>query len=288
MAIDLEQILALRTPRRRYQWQPSDSILYALSVGYGIDPLDEYDLSFVTGEAPTVVPTMATVLAWGIGPDRKLMGIDYTKVVHGEQRIVLHQPLEAAGVVMAEARVSDVFDKGEGRGAIILVETNLFGAQESLVATLTNTLLARNDGGFGGPPMPTAPPSRKPSSAPDQTVECVTRPEQALIYRLNGDTNPLHSNPETARKAGFPRPILHGLCTYGVACRAVLKATGHDPSLLYSHSARFSAPVFPGDTILVDIWELGASIAYEARVPSRNAIVISNGITEFRDSKVTD
>jgi acyl dehydratase len=204
-------------------------------------------------------------------------------VVHGEQKVELHKPLPTSGTFTAQGRTIGAYDKGKDKGAVIVNETVWTDEKGEKVATLTGSTFARGDGGFGGPsdgqPEPHAIPSRKP----DLSVDIETREDQALIYRLNGDRNPLHSDPESARRSGFPRPILHGLCTYGITCRAVLQAiTGYDPDQILSHQARFSAPVFPGDTITVDLWKDGRNISFEARVAARNATVIKNGLTVLR------
>src|SRR5690606_32895425 len=144
-------------------------------------------------------------------------------------------------------------------------------------------IFARGDGGFGGPSEGAAPPHAVPERAPDLSLDLPTRPEQALLYRLNSDRNPLHCDPEVARRAGFPGPVLHGLCPFGITCRAVLQAiTDFDPDPILSHQARFSAPVFPGDTITVDLWKDGKEISFEARVQARGVTVIKNGLTVLR------
>jgi acyl dehydratase len=242
-----------------------------------------------------VVPTAATVLAAGAGrpargadqveqkPGHRPSQINYLMVVHGEQKVELHKPLPTSGTFTAQGRTIGAFDKGKDKGAVIVNETIWTDEAGDKVATLTGSTFARGDGGFGGPsegqPEPHAIPSRKA----DLSVDIATREDQALLYRLNGDRNPLHSDPESARRSGFPRPILHGLCTYGITCRAVLQAiTGYDPQQILSHEARFSAPVFPGDTITVDLWKDGSVISFEARVRDRNATVIKNGKTVLR------
>ncbi len=204
-------------------------------------------------------------------------------MVHGEQKVELHRPLPASGRFTTESRTTGAFDKGEGKGAVVLTETIWRDEAGEKVATLTGSTFARGDGGFGGPSDGAPAPHTVPTRAPDLSLDFPTRPDQALIYRLNGDRNPLHSDPEFARRAGFDRPILHGLCTYGITCRAVLQGiTDFDPEPIASHQARFSAPVFPGDVITVDLWRDGKAISFEARVKARNATVIKNGLTQLR------
>jgi acyl dehydratase len=177
-----------------------------------------------------------------------------------------------------------VYDKGQ-KGAIIDTETVLKDAADGApIVTLTSSIFARGDGGFGGPSEGAPEPHSPPDRAPDLRVELGTRPDQALLYRLSGDRNPLHADPVIAKMAGFPRPILHGLCTYGLTCRAVLQTfAGFRPERIKSHEARFSSPVFPGETLVVDLWRDGEVVSFEAKVPSRNVTVIKNGKTVLLD-----
>jgi acyl dehydratase len=203
--------------------------------------------------------------------------------VHGEQKVELHKPLPSTGTFTASGSTIGAFDKGKDKGAVIYNETVWVDDKGEKVATLTGSTFARGDGGFGGPSEGAPEPHAVPTRAADLSVDIATSPDQALIYRLNGDRNPLHSDPGIAKQAGFPRPILHGLCTYGITCRAVLQAiTGFDPDQIKSHQARFSAPVFPGDTITIDLWKDGKDISFEARVAARNVTVIKNGLTVLR------
>jgi acyl dehydratase len=199
--------------------------------------------------------------------------------VHGEQALTQHKPQPATGTVRARERVLGLVDKGEGRGALIYTERRILDHETGEpVATLNSTSFARADGGFGGPTGPVREPHVLPRTTPDTVVEMPTFPQQALLYRLNADYNPLHSDPEVARKAGYPRPILHGLCTYGVAAHAVLKTyCGYDPARLKAFQVRFSAPVFPGETIAVEMWKVGETVSFRAFVRARDAKVVDNG-----------
>jgi acyl dehydratase len=207
------------------------------------------------------------------------MGINFLMVVHGEQKIELHRPMPTSARITADSRVIGAYDKGAAKGAVIVSETVLKDADSGdKIATLTSSTFARGDGGFGGPADGGEEPHPVPTRAPDQSVDLTTRPDQALLYRLSGDRNPLHSNPEVARMAGFPRPILHGLCTYGLTCRAVLQTYAkYQPERINSHQARFSSPVFPGETVTVDLWRDGETVSFEARVKERGVTVIKNG-----------
>ncbi|MDD3837351.1 MAG: MaoC/PaaZ C-terminal domain-containing protein [Phenylobacterium sp.] len=294
MSIFYPDILQQRTPARTFTYRDKDVMLYALGVGMGADPLDEKELPFVYEKNLKVVPTAATVLAAGARPVEgapapqmpegwRQSQINFLMVVHGEQKVELHKPLPATGTFTVESRTVGAWDKGKDKGAVIVNESVWIDDKGEKVATLTSSTFARGDGGFGGPSEGQPEPHVVPTRAPDLSVDISTRPDQALLYRLNGDRNPLHSDPESARRSGFPRPILHGLCTYGITCRAVLQAiTDFDPEQIYSHQARFSAPVFPGDTITVDLWKDGKNISFEARVKDRNATVIKNGLTVLR------
>jgi acyl dehydratase len=206
------------------------------------------------------------------------MGINFLLVVHGAQKIELHKPMPTSAEVLADTRVLGAFDKGP-KGAVVETETVLRDKKSGeKVATLTSSMFARGDGGFGGPSDGAQVPHVVPTRAPDVSVEIPTRPDQALLYRLSGDRNPLHADPVIAKMAGFPRPILHGLCTYGLTCRAVLATFAeHQPERIKSHEARFSAPVFPGETVVVDLWKDDDVVSFEARVPERGVTVIKNG-----------
>ncbi len=301
MPIYYPDILQQRTAPRTFSYGDKDVMLYALGIGLGADPMGAEELRFVYESGLKVVPTAATVLAAAGGggraarqaaqaaqaseqpPGFRVSQLNFLMVVHGEQKVELHRPLPVTGTFTAEGRTIGAFDKGKDKGAVVVNETVWTDEAGEKVATLTGSTFARGDGGFGGPSEGAPEPHPTPTRAPDLSVDIPTRPDQALLYRLNGDRNPLHSDPEVARRAGFPRPILHGLCTYGITCRAVLQAiTGYDPDQIKSHQARFSAPVFPGDVITVDLWKDGKEVSFEARVKERGATVIKNGLTVLR------
>jgi len=284
-------ILEEKSKPKTLTYTEKDVMLYALGIGFGDDPMDETELAFVYEKNLKAVPTAATVLHASIGrpqmagsrSDHRLSSVNYAMIVHGEQKIELRRPLPTSGVFTIATRTIGAFDKGAGRGAVIVNETIWSDEAGDKIATLTGTIFARGDGGFGGPIEGAPQPHAVPSRAPDKTVEFTTRPGQALLYRLNGDRNPLHADPEVARRAGFDRPILHGLCTYGITCRAVLKALrDYDPERILSHQVRFSSPVLPGDTIAVDLWRDGDVVSFEARATERGVTVIKNGKTVLR------
>lgn len=280
MPIVYPEILEGVATGQTFAWRDRETMLYALGIGLGADPMNETELPFVYESHLKAVPSLATVVAWGSGPSFGSSSINFLMVVHGEQSIELHKPMPTSAEVVADSRVVGVYDKGP-KGAVIMTETVLKDAKSGeKIVTLGSSIFARGDGGFGGPSEGQPEPHPIPNRAPDLSLDMPTRPDQALLYRLSGDRNPLHSDPAVAKMAGFPRPILHGLCTYGITCRAVLQGfADYKPERIKSHSARFSAPVFPGETITVDMWKDGDVISFEARVKSRDATVIKNGKT---------
>ncbi len=282
MPIDAEALLRYAIPEVRQRLTPQDAVLYALSVGLGQDPLDTRQLDFVDYHRDLrALPFMAVVLGhpgfWLADPRT---GVDAVRLVHGEQGIVIHHAFPIGGEIIGRSRVTGLVDKGPGRGALLYSEKLILDAADStLLATTTSTTFLRGDGGFGGPAGPVRPPHPMPATPPDHVVDLPTRPEQALLYRLNGDDNPLHADPAVAAAAGFPRPILHGLCTLGVVGHALLRTLGaYDPARFRALDLRFSAPVFPGETIRTEIWHDGA---FQARVIERDVLVVSNGHAIF-------
>lgn len=279
MPINYDEIMQLKSGVDNFRYTERDSMLYALGIGFGRDPMNLAELPFVYENGLRTVPTMATVVAWG-GSIMGRTGINYLMVVHGEQRITMHKPLPSAAEVVSDERVLGVFDKGKDKGAVIRHQTVLKDDKGEKLATLIASRFARGDGGFGGPSEGQPEPHKVPSRSPDRTVDITTRPDQALVYRLCGDRNPLHSDPEFAKRAGFPRPILHGMCTYGITCRGVLQTyADYDPSAFKQHAARFSSPVFPGETVTMELWKDGNVISFEAKVKSRDVTVIKSGRT---------
>lgn len=282
--LNYAKIRAWRSGEVRHAYTARDTILYALGVGAASDPLDLRQLRLVYEKDLAALPTMASVLAspgaWM--RDNAELGIDFAKMVHGEQSVQLHDALPPSGVLIGKSRVSRLVDKGDGKGAIMHVEKELWTETgNQLVAVCEQLLFLRGNGGFsksGGGDEPAAAPTPVPDRAPDQVVTLSTRPDQAVLYRLSGDLNPLHIDPGIAAKAGFPRPILHGLATYGFACRGLVEAfCDGDPAGLKSMRARMSAPVFPGDTIRLECWRVDGRIAFQARVAERDVTVLSHG-----------
>lgn len=280
--IDPERLLNFPIPEVRQTLTKRDSILYALSVGFGQDPLDQRQLDFVDHQrALAAVPSMAVVLGhpgfWLADP---ATGVDPKSVLHGEQRIELRRPLPVEGHLVGRTRVTGLIDKGPGGAALMLSEKSVLDAESGeLLAVTSSTTFLRGGGGFGGPSGPVQPVHAVPDGPPDLWVDLPTRPEQALIYRLNGDDNSLHADPAVAAAAGFPRPILHGLCSFGIVCHALIRAlAGYQAGRLKRMSLRFSAPVLPGETIRSEIWKDGS---FRARVVERDVVVINNGHAVF-------
>lgn len=283
MAIDYDKLLALKIPDVERSYSDRDTMLYALGIGLGHDPLDERELAFVYEKNLKVLPTFATVLGVpGFWARDLNTGIDWVKLVDGERDLTLHRPPPPSATITGHTRIAEVIDKGPGKGALVYTVREIADKTTGEpIATLRQTTFCRGDGGFGGPPREAPPPHAIPDRVPDLVCDLPTRPEAALIYRLSGDFNPLHVDPETARKAGFPRPILHGLATFGVAGHALLKSVcDYEPSRLTAMAGRFSAPVFPGETIRTEIWRDGNVVSFRARVVERDVVAINNGRAE--------
>ncbi|HUO98770.1 MAG TPA: MaoC/PaaZ C-terminal domain-containing protein [Rhizomicrobium sp.] len=284
MAINFGQIMELKSAGEMHRYTDRDAMLYALGIGFGRDPLDVRELRYVYENDLQTVPTFATVIGFG-QPTLAHSGINWLMVVHGEQRLTLHKPLPCEAEVICDEAVVGAIDKGTGRGALILLEKVIRDkATGQKLCTLGATIFARGDGGFGGPREGAPEPHPLPGRTPDLAVESGTRPDQALLYALSGDRNPLHRDPNVARLAGFERPILHGLCTYGIACRAVISGVcDYDATKIAGFDARFSAPVFPGETILTEMWVDGAAVSFRCKAKERDVVVLSNGKCTLRD-----
>lgn len=282
MAIDYDRLMNRQFPLVEQRVTPKDCILFALGLGFGADPMDERQLRFVYEDGLLALPMQAVVMAypgmWAREPDT---GLDWVKILHGEQEIVLHDTLPVDGTVSGRTKITAIIDKGAGKGALLFSERTVTDAAGKPLATLRQTTFARGDGGFGGPSGPTPEPHRLPDRAPDEVCDIATLPQAALIYRLSGDYNPLHADPKVAKAAGFKAPILHGLGTLGVAGHAILKTCcDYDPARLRALKLRFSAPVYPGETIRTEMWRDGGVVSFRARVVERDVVVLNNGRAE--------
>jgi acyl dehydratase len=288
--IDPRRLLARPFALLHHAFETRDVQLYALGVGLGADPLDERQLRYVYegagGDSLVCLPTFANVLAypgfWAREPDT---GIDWTRVVHAEQRIALHETLPARGRVVGRNRVSALWDRGEGKGAFLEQQREIRDeGSGALLATVTQLSLLRGDGGCGSasegaPPAPHALPER----SPDAVCDLPTLPQAALIYRLSGDFNPLHADPQVARRAGFERPILHGMATMGVAAHAVLRTLlDYDAARFAGMRVRFTAPALPGDTLRTEMWVDGQVVSLRTTAVERGAVVLNNARVDLR------
>ncbi|MBB6576561.1 acyl dehydratase [Comamonas odontotermitis] len=288
MAIHYQQLKNRVFEPVRQHYTQRDTMLYALSLGVGNHPLDTTNLPLVyegMDQPLQALPTMSSVLGYpGFWMKQEDSGIDWVRLVHGEQRTTIHQPVPVQAKVVGKTRVTRIIDKGPGKGAIVVSERSLEGEDGTLYATLEQVTFCRGDGGYsqelGGQPSDESLPAlaATPDTAPRWTFEHRIRPEAALLYRLMGDYNPLHADPRVAQAAGFEKPILHGLATYGMVGHAlVMTACGGDASQLRSIHARFSSPVYPGETLRTEIWQSGKSLQFRALVVERNIVVLSHG-----------
>ena len=283
MPINYDQIMGLKCENVVLSYGDQEVLLYALSVGLGRNPLDKAELEYVfeNGNLKTV-PSMAAIL--GRVPLLKDCGYDYSRVLHGEQKLTLHRPLPARAELLVDGRVIEAYDKGPDKGALIYIELSARTTpNDEPLFTQISSIFARGDGGFGGATSPSPKPHSIPEREPDLTCELPTRADQALLYRLNGDRNPLHADPALAKRVGFPVPILHGLCTYGTACVAILKTIcGYDHTMIETLDVRFSAPVYPGETIITDMWRDDSVLSFRCRLKERDVTVINNGKCQLR------
>ena len=276
--MDVERIRNMTIDPIVQSYDFRDTILYALGLGYGSDPLDRSELPFVYEKDLRCLPSYANLLCHpGFWAQKAEFGIDWVKILHAEQDYQIHSPLPATGTIRGEYSVVGIEDKGEGRGALLHQAKTLYDTRDDTVlAVVRSTLFMRGNGGEGG--FGEAPPvaEKLPERAPDRVVEIETLPRQALIYRLSGDYNPIHADPDLAQKAGFSQPILHGLCTNGIATRAILKAyADNDPARLTSMFVRFSSPVMPGETIRCEFFEGdGGRLRFRAIAKERDTVVL--------------
>ncbi|MES2635170.1 MAG: MaoC/PaaZ C-terminal domain-containing protein [Pseudomonadota bacterium] len=282
MPLDYERLKNWREPPLRHAWEAKDSIVYALGLGLGADLQDPVQLQFVYEQRLRALPTMATVLAPRFGwLYRTQAGIAPALCVHGDQSLRLHRPLPATGEVIGDLAITHIEDKGSGKGAIVHFDRTLRDAVDgSLVATLGATMFCRGHGGFGGRAQAPHPaPAPLPSRAPDASWEWATFAQQALLYRQSGDRNPIHSDPAAAAAAGFARPILHGLCSFGIASCILLKERmAWDPGALESIRARFVSPLYPGETLVLQCWDEPGGLRFRCLCKERAVVVLDLGL----------
>jgi acyl dehydratase len=277
-----DRLLARAADVVTHQWSARDTILYNLGIGFGAAAAAEPgQLRFVLEDRLVSFPSMVAVLGAShtLWQDDSL-GIDFAGILHGEESFELTRVLPPEGRLIGRSQVEGVWDRGPQKGAVMTMRKTLHDPHDDAIfATCRSTLMLRRNGGFGGSAEGAPQAASLPERRPDGALELMTRPEQALIYRLSGDTNPLHAVPDAAARAGFAKPILHGLCTYGIAARAIVQAGADgDETRLRRFAVRFSSPVFPGETIRTEYWRLGAGeYAFRALVPERNVVVLTAG-----------
>jgi acyl dehydratase len=279
--VDLEAVRSHRLKPIEQRYGVKDTILYALGVGYGDAPADPRQLKFVYEQGLHASPSMCVVLAHpGFWVNDPALGMDWVKILHGEQAFTIEKPIPPQGVVRGEYEIVAVEDKGPEKGAVMHVDKRLYEVESGdLLATVSSVYMLRGDGGQGGFGVAPAPPQALPEGEPDLSVDIVTLPQAALIYRLSGDYNPIHADPVAAGKAGFPKPILHGLCSLGLATRALIDGIAEgDPSRLGALSLRFSKPVFPGETIRTEIFRTQSGARFRARALERDVVVLDRGV----------
>jgi acyl dehydratase len=286
MSFDLDKLTNFRRELSQ-TYTTRDTILYALGVGAGIDVDSSEKLKYVYEEQLEALPTMSVVLAApGFWQRESQFGIAWQKILHAEQSVLMHKPLPVAGSVVASLTVDAIYDKGASKGALLYTSRKLYdGTGGDLLATIRQGTFLRGDGGAGGlnesAPKPHVVPEDRPA---DVSITLPTRSEQALLYRLSGDFNPLHVDAAIAAKAGFSGPLLHGLATYGVVARALLRALCEPGGKrLGRMDVRFVSPVYPGDSIMTDIWlEAEGRAAFRSRVPARDVVVLDHGYAEYQ------
>jgi len=275
--LHLQKLIARPFPPLKQRYEAKDTILYALGVGAGADPLEPSELPFVYEKVLRIIPSQASVLAYpGFWLGEPELAIDWVKLLHGEQGIVFERPLQAAAEVRGEYAVLGVDDKGPGKGAVIFFEKRILDAADGgLICRVRSTYFLRGDGGCGSWGEVPRGPSALPGRSPDAVIEMPTITRQALIYRLSGDYNPVHIDPKFAAEAGFSKPILHGLCTFGVACFGIVQLLcAGDPDRLQEIFVRFSRPVFPGETIRLELFKENDSWRFRARAKERDEVVL--------------
>jgi acyl dehydratase len=286
MPIDPSTAIGAELPEMKCSWSASDVLLYHLGLGAGSEPTNPRELRYTYERDLQVLPTFGVVAPnlWATQPPSVSfpgVDIDLTKVLHGRQEITLHRPLPVHGSAHVRTRIADVYDKGTA--AVIVQESEAVDTEDNALFTARSSIFARGEGGFGGHrgPSGTMP---APDRQPDAVLLSPTLPQQALLYRLCGDRNPLHADPDFAAAAGFPRPILHGLCTYGMVCKAVVDGLlDGDTSRVSSYSARFAGVVYPGETLRTRVWHEDGHLMLTASVLERDdALALSDAVLTVR------
>ncbi len=273
MPINLEKALGAEFGETEFSWSSTNVQLYNLALGAGSDPMDPRELSYVVDGTPQVLPTFGCVAASFNETDPPKVSwpgieIDLAKILHASEQVSVPAPLPASGSARAVSKIVEVWDKG--KAAVVVLETTATAPDGTVLWTQRRSIFARGEGGFGGERGPSSA-NELPDRAPDFEVDIPVAPGAALLYRLCGDRNPLHSDPEFAKGAGFDRPILHGLCTYGMTCKAIVDTVlGGDAGKVRSFGARFAGVVFPGETLRARLWRDGARVVGVVVAPERD------------------
>lgn len=275
MSIDPSKVGLEGEPRDR-AWDSKDCLLYAVGVGCGTD-----ELEFATEKDQKVLPTFAVIIGGGGVPLNKIGDFNFAMLVHGEQAIYFEKPIPTDGIITSQGKIVEIWDKGSG--AVVVTESNSIDKKTGeLIFKTRSSVFLRGEGGFGGDRGPKAE-KFNPGRAPDKQITYKTREDQALTYRLSGDRNPLHSDPEFAKRGGFDRPILHGLCTYGFTGRALLNSyCKEQPEKFKAIEGRFSKPVMPGDELTISMWQEGNNVLFQTKTQD-DVVVIDNGLFKFED-----
>jgi acyl dehydratase len=294
MPIDREKALGAELGETTSSYGPDDVILYHLGIGAGFRATDPGELAYTFEKNLKVLPSFSVVASSGMTARARrapgaagnaglgnVPGLSFNPalLLHGEQDVQIHRPLPTAAEFKTRGRIAEIYDKG--KAALVVVE---YASSDGNGPLFTNrmSLFLRGEGGFGGPAGP-KPSHERPSRAPDGTVDSPTLPQQALLYRLNGDKNPLHADPEFAKRGGFEKPILHGLCSFGIVCKAIVDAAlGGDPTRVARYSVRFAGVAFPGETLRTSWWRENGTLLVDVQSAERGAPIISNAAFELR------
>ncbi len=284
MSIDPNKALGAKLGEGTYSWTKDQVILYHLGVGAGDPATDPGELEYTYEKNLKVLPSFGVIPVFGamggLGTTPGL-SFNFAMLLHGEQDIEIHQPIPPEATVTNSAEVVGVYDKG--KAALVVLEVKTRDEAGKPLFTNRFSLFLRGEGGFGGESGPKAgnvPPEREP----DGVIERRLLPQQALIYRLSGDKNPLHADPDFAKIGGFDRPIIHGLCSFGIVCKAVVDdVLGGDVTKVARYQARFAGVGFPGETYLTSYWKEGDKILIQTKSKERDAPIITNAAITVRD-----
>jgi len=279
--INLDIALGAELEPVEFSWVSSDVQLYNLALGAGRDPMDSRELRYLTDGTPQVLPTFSSVAASFHATEAPTVSfpgieIELSRVLHASEAVTVPAPLPASGAGRAVTRITEIWDKG--KAAVIFNETTVADSSGKTLWTVKRSIFARGEGGFGGERGPSTS-AETPERAADFEIDIPVLPQQALLYRLCGDRNPLHSDPEFAAAAGFPRPILHGLCTYGMTCKALVDTVlDADTTRVGSYGARFAGVVYPGETLRASVWQDGDRLRAVVTAPSRGDETVLAGV----------